>query len=78
MKVAYDPEVDSLMILFSEVPAEESNEVNSGVILDYSKDGKMVALEILDASKTIALSSIQFEVVQRKKNSFSAVAEVNE
>ncbi|MGH8770556.1 MAG: DUF2283 domain-containing protein [Burkholderiales bacterium] len=51
MKVTYDPEVDILRIVFSNVPIEESDEDKPGVILDYDKDGNVVGLEILNASK---------------------------
>ncbi|MGQ9647712.1 MAG: DUF2283 domain-containing protein [Thermodesulfobacteriota bacterium] len=51
MKVIYDPEVDVLRIVFSSLPIEESDEEKPGVILDYDKDGNIVGLEILDASK---------------------------
>jgi uncharacterized protein YuzE len=51
MKVTYDPEVDVLRIIFSNTPVEESDEDKPGVILDYDKDGNIVGLEILDASK---------------------------
>ncbi len=51
MKVKYDPEVDVLSILLSEAPVEESDESKPGVILDYDKNGNVVGLEILDASK---------------------------
>jgi uncharacterized protein YuzE len=51
MKVTYDPEVDVLRIVFSSMPIEESDEEKPRVILDYDKDGNIVGLEILDASK---------------------------
>ena len=51
MKITYDPDVDVLRILFSNTPIEESDEDKPGVILDYDKDGNVVGLEILDASK---------------------------
>lgn len=51
MKVQYDPEVDVLSIVLSENPVEESDEDKPGVILDYDKDGNVVGIEILDASK---------------------------
>jgi len=51
MKVTYDPEVDVLRIVFSSVPIEESDEEKPGLILDYDKDGNIVGLEILNASK---------------------------
>lgn len=53
MKITYNPEVDVLRILFSNVPIEESDEDKPGVILDYDKDGNIVGLEILDASKRV-------------------------
>ncbi len=51
MKVTYDAEVDILRLIFSSVPVEESDEDKPGVILDYDKDGNLVGMEILDASK---------------------------
>ncbi|HRT59140.1 MAG TPA: DUF2283 domain-containing protein [Candidatus Paceibacterota bacterium] len=53
MKITYDPEVDVLRILFRDVPIEESGEDKPGVILDYDKDGKVVGLEVLNASQRI-------------------------
>lgn len=54
MKVVYDPEVDVLSILLSDVPVAESDEDKPGVILDYDAGGNMVSIEILDASKRMA------------------------
>jgi uncharacterized protein YuzE len=51
MKIKYDPEVDVLRIIFSNAPIEESDEEKPGIILDYDKDGNVVGLEILDASR---------------------------
>ncbi|MHB0998851.1 MAG: DUF2283 domain-containing protein [Armatimonadota bacterium] len=53
MKVIYDPEVDVLRILLNDTEIEESDEEKAGVIFDYDKDGNIVAMEILDASKRI-------------------------
>jgi uncharacterized protein YuzE len=53
MKVTYDSGVDVLRIVFSNTPIEESDEDKPGVILDYDKDGNIVGLEVLDASKRI-------------------------
>jgi uncharacterized protein YuzE len=54
VKVTYDAEVDILRILLSDAPIEESDEDKPGVILDYDKDGNIVGLEILDASKRVS------------------------
>jgi len=51
MKVVYDPETDILRVTFRSAPVDESDEDKPGVILDYDKDGNIVGLEILDASK---------------------------
>ncbi len=53
MKVTYDPEVDVLRIVLRNAAIEESDEDKAGVILDYDKDGNIVGLEILEASKRI-------------------------
>ena len=53
MKVTYDPEVDSLTIILSDVAVEESDEAKPGVILDYDANGNIVGLEILNASKRV-------------------------
>ena len=51
MKITYDPEVDVVRILFNNAPIEESDEEKPGVILDFDKDGNVVGMEILDASR---------------------------
>lgn len=54
MKVIFDPETDTLSLIFREERIAESDEVREGVIIDYSKDGKVVSMEILDASEQIS------------------------
>ena len=51
MKIEYDPAHDLLNIEF--IPngsISESVELD-GIVIDYSKDGKIVGIEILDAGK---------------------------
>jgi uncharacterized protein YuzE len=51
MEIEYDPTHDLLNIEFvSKEPIADSVELD-GVIIDYSKDRRIVAIEILDAGK---------------------------
>ncbi len=68
MKVIYDPDTDTLSLLFREEPVAESDELREGLILDYSGDGRIVSIEVLDASKHIAEpQSIAYELRGRQK-----------
>ncbi|MGH7796786.1 MAG: DUF2283 domain-containing protein [Candidatus Binatia bacterium] len=51
MKVEYDAAHDLLNIEFlANVPIDDSVEMD-GVVVDYAKDKRIVAIEVLDASK---------------------------
>ena len=51
MRIEYDPKHDLLNIEFiADEAIAESTELD-GVVIDYSKDGRIVAIEILDAGK---------------------------
>ena len=54
MRVVFDPETDTLSLIFREDKIAESDEVKEGIIIDYGKDGKIVSMEILDASEQIS------------------------
>ena len=63
MRVKYDTEVDVLYIVFSEEKIKESDEEKPGIILDYDKNGSLVGIEILDASKRMKNpSKVEYEV----------------
>jgi uncharacterized protein YuzE len=63
MKVIYDCETDTLIVIFTDAPVAESNEDKPGVILDYDASGNLVALEILDASQRVASPSrIEYQI----------------
>ena len=53
MKMIFDSESDTLTIILADREVHESDEDKEGIILDYDKDGSLVSLEILDASKKI-------------------------
>jgi len=64
MKVKYDKETDILYIKLSDLAIAESDEEKKGVILDYTADGQLVGIEILEASKTsIQPSKVEYESV---------------
>ena len=53
MKVIYDRETDSLSIILREGKVAESDEVSEGLIFDYDKNGRLLSLELLDASEQV-------------------------
>jgi len=55
MKVIYDPETDTLSVVFAAGHVVESDEGKPGVILDYGSDGSLLSVEILDASHRMAI-----------------------
>jgi uncharacterized protein YuzE len=50
MQVKFDESVDILYIRLREGDYAESDEVAQGIIVDFDKQGKPMAIEILDAS----------------------------
>ncbi|MBE9460484.1 DUF2283 domain-containing protein [Dyadobacter subterraneus] len=64
MKIKYDKETDILYIKLSDLAIAESDVDKKGVILDYTADGQLAGIEILEASKsTIQPSKIEYESV---------------
>lgn len=54
MKVAYDQETDTLDLIFRDEKIAESDEIREGVVIDYDKDGRIVSVEVLDASRHVS------------------------
>jgi uncharacterized protein YuzE len=54
MKTLYDADSDALYVRFSDTRVLESEEVSEGVVLDYDAEGRIVAIEVLEASKHLA------------------------
>ncbi len=69
MKIEYASEHDIVNIEFLEgVNIDESVEID-GIIFDYSKDKKLVSVEILDAKKRVGknpLEKVDFSVMKDK------------
>jgi YD repeat-containing protein len=61
MKVIYDKESDTLSIILSDAKVAESDETREGLILDYDRAGRLVSIELLDASEQVrAPQSVEF------------------
>ena len=58
MKLNYHPETDSLYIDLSERSSAESREISEGVVLDYDVDGRLVGIDIDNASKKVELKKL--------------------
>jgi len=68
MKVHYDDEVDALYLELGDEPLEGVVEITEGVNLDTTSRGKIVGMEILDASKKIDLKTILSYKLEFDKN----------
>lgn len=62
IRVLFDEQVDILTIRWREGDYDESDEITEGVIVDFDKAGKPMAIEILDASKMMGqVDRVMFE-----------------
>ena len=55
-KVEYSPDVDALVITLSEEKPEYGEAVGENIVIHYTKSGRPVEIEILDASELIISS----------------------
>ena len=54
MQAKYDPKADALYLQLAAAKIVESEEVRPGIVLDFDSDGRVVGIEILDASELVA------------------------
>jgi uncharacterized protein YuzE len=66
MKIHYDPEVDALYIELTKGNYEVSREISDSIVVDEDKNGKVLGIEILDASKTLSKQEIDSMVTKKK------------
>ena len=53
MKIRYDPKVDAIYIELAKGKYDISREISDSVVVDEDKKGKVLGIEILDATKNI-------------------------
>ena len=58
MKISYYPDTDSLYIDLSEQPGVESRVISEGVVLDYDAQGRLVGIDIDNASQKVELKKL--------------------
>ena len=56
MKITYDKSVDAMYIKLNEkLKYKTSKKISDDVLIDYSKDGEVIGIEVLTASKNTVL-----------------------
>jgi len=61
MKFNYYPETDSLYISLSDNSSVDSQEIIPNIVLDFDIEGKLVGIDIDQASQTVDLSKLEVE-----------------
>ncbi len=72
MELNYYPETDSLYINLSEQPSVESREISEGVLLDYDADGRLVGIDIDNASSKVEMEKLILSKIPCKIETASA------
>ena len=58
MKIEYDKEVDALYVRLQEKYVARTVEIEEGLNLDIDDEGRLIGLEVLDATRRYSLSDI--------------------
>lgn len=53
MKISYDPKVDAMYIAFKKGKYDRTKKVSDEILVDVSKNGDVLGIEILDAKKQL-------------------------
>ena len=59
MKMTYDPQADAAYIALVEGAVTESEEVAPGIVLDFDAEGRVLGIEVLNASATLAPGALE-------------------
>ncbi len=74
MKIFYDKEVDALYLELGEEKPEGVIEISEGINLDTTPEGKLVGIEILNASQKIDMKTILSYSLELDKNVLGQIA----
>jgi uncharacterized protein YuzE len=66
LKVRYSPDADAMVITVRAGRPDYADETAPGVILHYDKKGKLVEIEILDASELVSATVREMARTTRK------------
>lgn len=58
MELNYYPETDSLYINLSEQSSVESQAISEGIVLDYDAEGRLVGIDIDNASHKVEMEKL--------------------
>jgi uncharacterized protein YuzE len=58
VKIEYDKEVDALYIRLQEAYVDRTVEIEEGVNIDLDDNGKLIGIEVLDATERYSLADI--------------------
>ncbi len=58
MRIEYDIEIDALYIRMQEKYVDRTVEIEEGLNLDLDKKGKLIGLEVLDATERYSLADV--------------------
>jgi uncharacterized protein YuzE len=77
MKFHYYPETDSLYIGLTDKPSADSQEVSTGIILDFDSEGHLVGIDIDRASQVVDLSRLEAEALPISSIALANIAKVS-
>ena len=72
MKLNYYSDTDSLYIDLSERPSGESREISEGIVLDYDAEGKLVGIDIDNASNKVEMNRLILSKIPGKVETAAA------
>ena len=74
MRIRYSKEADALYIRLKETEIGNSDEINEDIIIDYDRDGNVVAIEILSASEKTDIHQLIIQAFEEVMLETKAIA----